>query len=41
MDAVDPGAFAVIFRRALGLEVSNLVKQLFRQTIGVGLNLPY
>ena len=37
----DTAAFAVIFRRALGLEVSNLVKQLFKQTIGVGLNLPY
>jgi len=37
----DTAAFAVIFRRALGLNTSNLVKQLFRQTIGVGLNLPY
>ena len=37
----DTAAFAVIFRRTLGLNTSNLFKQLFRQTIGSGLNLPY
>jgi len=37
----DTGAFAVVFRRALGLNTSNLFKQLFRQTIGSGLNMPY
>jgi hypothetical protein len=37
----DTAAFAVIFRRTLGLNTSNLFKQLFRQTIGTGLNLPY
>jgi hypothetical protein len=37
----DTAAFAVIFRTALGLNTSNLFKQLFRQTIGTGLNLPY
>lgn len=37
----DTAAFAVIFRRTLGLSTSNLFKQLFRQTIGSGLNLPY
>ena len=37
----DTGAFAVVFQRALGLNTSNLFKQLFRQTIGTGLNLPY
>jgi hypothetical protein len=37
----DTGAFAVVFQRALGLNISNLFKQLFRQTIGTGLNLPY
>lgn len=37
----DTAAFAVIFRTTLGLNTSNLVKQLFRQTIGTGLNLPY
>jgi len=37
----DTAAFAVIFRRTLGLNTSNLFKQLFRQTIGIGLNLPY
>jgi len=37
----DTAAFAVIFRKTLGLSTSNLFKQLFRQTIGTGLNLPY
>jgi hypothetical protein len=37
----DTAAFAVIFRTTLGLNTSNLVRQLFRQTIGTGLNLPY
>jgi len=37
----DTGAFAVVFQRALGLNISNLFKQLFRQTIGSGLNMPY
>ena len=37
----DTGAFAVVFKRTLGLNTSNLFKQLFRQTIGSGLNLPY
>ena len=37
----DTAAFAVIFRKTLGLSISNLFKQLFRQTIGTGLNLPY
>lgn len=37
----DTAAFAVIFRKTLGLSASNLFKQLFRQTIGTGLNLPY
>jgi hypothetical protein len=37
----DTAAFAVIFRRTLGLNTSNLLRQLYRQTIGTGLNLPY
>jgi hypothetical protein len=36
----DTAAFAGIFRRTLGLNTSNLFRQLFRQTIGSGLNLP-
>jgi len=36
----DTAAFAVIFRRTLGLNTSNLLRQLYRQTIGNGLGLP-
>lgn len=37
----DTGSFAVVFKKALGLNTSNLFKQLFRQTLGAGLNLQY